>query len=91
MKLLGFLLVSFGFLAGAYFLTGAGGSVLGLEFAMSFATALIGVVILRVATRKRVTAVEKVTAEVQTAKQCLRCLCQSLPLWGYKMGEEDPG
>ncbi len=76
MKLLGFLLVSFGFLAGAYFLTGAGGSVLGLEFAMSFAVALIGVVILRVATRKRVTAVEKVTAEVQTAEQCLSRLCQ---------------
>ena len=76
MKLLGFIMVSLGFLAGVYFLTGAGGRVLGVQFALSFTVALIGVVILRLASRQRVTAVEKVTAEIQTAEQCLRRLLQ---------------
>jgi hypothetical protein len=75
MKLLGLLMVAYGFLSGAYFLTGAGGSVLGIEFARSFTAALIGVIILRVVTRKRVAAVEKVTAEVQTAERSLKNLC----------------
>lgn len=71
MKLLGFLLVVAGFLAGAYFLTGAGGSVIGWGFAVSFLIACAGVVLLRVLTRKQKGAVEKVTSEVKTAERSL--------------------
>jgi hypothetical protein len=71
MKLLGFLLVALGFLAGAYYLTGAGGDVLGFGFAVCFVVAVLGVVILRVVTRKQKSAVEKVTAEVKTVEKCL--------------------
>lgn len=71
MKLLGFALVAAGFLAGAYYLTGAGGAVLGAGFWISFVVSLAGVVVLRVVTRKRKGAVEKVTAEVNTAGQSL--------------------
>jgi hypothetical protein len=71
MKLLGFLLVAAGFLAGAYFLTGAGGSVIGLGFALSFVVACVGVVVLRVVSRKRKGAVEKVTSEVKAVEQSL--------------------
>ena len=78
MKLLGFLLLTIGFLAGAYFLTGAGGDVLGLAFAICFVIAGAGVVILRVATRKQKAAVEKVTAEVKTVDECLSRLAQGV-------------
>ncbi len=74
MKLFGFILVAAGFLAGAYFLTGAGGSVLGAGFAVAFAIAATGVVILRVVTRQRVSAKEKVTAEVRTTEETLALL-----------------
>ncbi len=78
MKLLGFLLVTIGFLAGAYFLTGARGDVLGVGFAVCFVTAVLGVVILRVATRKQKAAVEKVTAEVKTVDECLLRLAEGV-------------
>ena len=80
MKLLGFLLVASGFLAGAYFLTGAGpgGSVIGAGFIVAFFLALVGVVILRVATRKRKGAKEKVTAEVKTTEESLSYLAEGV-------------
>jgi len=74
MKLLGFALVCAGFLAGAYYLTGAGGGVIGAGFAISFVVALAGVVILRVTTRKQKGAKEKVTAEVKTTEETLSYL-----------------
>jgi hypothetical protein len=74
MKLFGFILVAAGFLAGAYFLTGAGGSVLGAGFLVSLAIATAGVVLLRVVTRQRVSVKEKVTAEVRTAEESLGLL-----------------
>jgi hypothetical protein len=74
MKLFGFILVAAGFLAGAYFLTGAGGSVLGAGFIVSFAVATAGVVLLRVVTRQRVSAKEKVAAEVKTTEESLAFL-----------------
>jgi len=78
MKLLGFILVVVGFLAGAYYLTGAGGSVIGVGFVVSFAVALVGVVILRNATRKTKGAEEKVTAELNTAAQSLAQLADGV-------------
>jgi hypothetical protein len=78
MKLLGFLLVAVGFLAGSYYLTGASGVVLGVRFAVCFVVAVLGVVILRVATRKQKSAVEKVTAEVKTVEQCLMRLAEGV-------------
>ncbi len=78
MKLLGFLLVAVGFLAGAYYLTGAGGNVLGTEFLFSFAVALGGVVTLRVVTRKRKGAEEKVIAEVKTVEQSISRLAKGV-------------
>lgn len=77
MKLIGFLLVAVGFLAGAYYLTGVDGQVLGAGFLISFVIAVVGVVILRVATRKSKGAVEKVTAEVQSVRQSLSSLARS--------------
>ena len=71
MKLLGFFIVTVGFLAGAYFLTGAGGDVLGFGFWISFVFTTIGVIVLRVMTRKRKGAIEKVTAEVNTVEQSI--------------------
>jgi hypothetical protein len=78
MKLLGFLLVTVGFLAGAYYLTGAGGEVLGIGFWACFVVAVLGVVILRVVTRKQKAAVDKVTAEVKTVEQCLSRLAEGV-------------
>jgi hypothetical protein len=78
MKLLGLALVAVGFLAGAYHLTGASGSVLGIRFVLSFVVALAGVVILRVATRKTKAAEAKVTAEVKTAEQSLSHLAHGV-------------
>jgi hypothetical protein len=78
MKLLGFTLVAAGFLAGAYFLTGAGGAVLGAGFWISFIVASAGVVVLRVVTRQRKGAVEKVTAEVNTAARSLARLASGV-------------
>jgi hypothetical protein len=78
MKLFGFLLVAVGFLAGAYYLTGAGGSVIGIEFALSFVVAVVGVVILRVVTRQRKSAQEKVTSEVNTVEQSLSRLAEGV-------------
>lgn len=78
MKLLGFASTALGFLAGAYYLTGAGGSVLGLRFWSSFIIALAGVVTLRVATRKTRAAEEKVSAEVITARDSLSRLVQGV-------------
>lgn len=78
MKLLGFFLVAFGFLAGAYHLTGVEGRVLGAGFVISFVVALAGVVILRVVTRKQKGGVEKVTAEVKTTEQCLLRLAEGV-------------
>lgn len=78
MKLLGFLLVVAGFLAGAYYLTGATGRVIGVGFAVSFFVAVVGVVILRVVTRQRKGAVEKVTAEVKTAEQSISFLADGV-------------
>jgi hypothetical protein len=74
MKLFGFLLVTVGFLAGAYYLTGVKGAVLGPGFIASFVVALVGVVILRVVTRKRAARGEKVTAEIQTVERSLAYL-----------------
>jgi hypothetical protein len=78
MKLFGFLLVVAGFLAGAYYLTGATGSILGIGFTLSFAVATVGVVVLRIATRQRYGAQEKVAAEVQTAVQSLKQLVEGV-------------
>ena len=78
MKFLGFSLVTIGFLAGAYYLTGAQGDVLGVGFAACFGGALLGVVILRVATRKQKAAVDKVTAEVRTVEACLARLARGV-------------
>jgi hypothetical protein len=78
MKLFGFALTAVGFLAGAYYLTGASGSVLGLPFWISFVVSLAGVVVLRVATRKTKSAEEKVSAEVNTAQQCLSQLAEGV-------------
>ncbi len=78
MKLFGFLLVVLGFLAGAYYLTGVKGSVLGAGFTAAFAIALAGVVILRVVTRKRAAAGEKVTAEIQAVEQSLAYLARGV-------------
>jgi hypothetical protein len=77
-KLLGFILVASGFLAGAYFLTGVGGKVIGAGFITSFLAALAGVVILRSATRKRKGAKEKVTAEVKTTEETLSFLAEGV-------------
>jgi hypothetical protein len=71
-------MVTVGFLAGAYFLTGVKGPVLGSGFAISFVVALVGVVILRVVTRKRAAAGEKVTAEINIAEQSLSCLANGV-------------
>ncbi len=78
MKLFGFFLVVAGFLAGAYYLTGAGGNVLGPGFIIAFVVAVAGVVILRVVTRKRKGAVEKVTAEVNTVERTLSNLAKGV-------------
>jgi hypothetical protein len=78
MKLLGFFLVLAGFLAGAYYLTGAGGNVLGPGFLVSFVVAVAGVVILRVVTRRRKGAIEKVNAEVNTVKRALSSLAKGV-------------
>ena len=78
MKLLGFSLVAGGFLAGAYYLTGVSGSVIGAGFTISFVVALVGVVILRVATHKRKGAKEKVTAEVKTTEETLSYLAEGV-------------
>jgi len=78
MKLFGFMLVAVGFLAGAYYLTGAGGSVIGFEFVLSFVVAVVGVVILRVVTRQRKSAQEKVTSEVKTVEQSLSRLAEGV-------------
>ncbi len=78
MKFLGFVLVTAGFLAGAYYLTGAQGDVLGVGFAVCFVVAVLGVVILRVGTRKQKAAVEKVTAEVKTVERCLLRLAEGV-------------
>ncbi|NIM19890.1 MAG: hypothetical protein GTO51_06550 [Candidatus Latescibacteria bacterium] len=78
MKFFGFLLVAVGFLAGAYYLTGARGSVIGTGFAISFAIAIVGIVILRVVTRKRKGAKEKVISEVKTVEQCISRLAEGV-------------
>jgi hypothetical protein len=78
MKLLGFFLVSGGFLTGAYFLTGAGGSVIGTGFVLSFLVATGGVVVLRVVTRQRKSAREKITAEVKTTEETLSYLADGV-------------
>jgi hypothetical protein len=67
-----------GFLAGAYHLTGARGDVLGAGFAVCFAIALAGVVILRVVTRKRAAEGEKLTSEINSAEQSLVYLVQGV-------------
>lgn len=78
MKLFGFFLVVAGFLAGAYYLTGAGGNVLGPGFIIAFVVATAGVVILRTVTRKRKGAVEKVAAEVNTVERTLSNLAKGV-------------
>lgn len=89
MKLLGFFLVTAGFLAGAYFLTGAGGRVLGGGFWVSFFVSAAGVVVLRTVTRRRRGAVEKVTAEVATASQSLARLAGGVAALNDRRDEID--
>jgi hypothetical protein len=85
-KLSGFVLVAAGFLSGAYFLTGASGNVIGAGFVLSFLAALVGVVALRIATRKRQGAHEKVTAEVKTTEESLSYLAEGVE---RLLGEKD--
>jgi hypothetical protein len=77
-KFFGFFLVVAGFLAGAYYLTGAGGNVLGPGFFAVFVVAVAGVIILRVATRKRKGAVEKVAADMNTVERTLSSLASGV-------------
>jgi hypothetical protein len=74
MKLAGFLLVAIGFLAGAYHLTGVGGAVIGPGFLVSFVTATAGVVALRVSTRKRRGAKDKVISDMKSTVESLSSL-----------------